>query len=514
VFTNSVLDTIIAIVVVLLILSLIVQSIQTALKKLFKIKCRQIEDSLVDLFESVCKREAATIKASPILEASPMLRGLVNRTRVLIRPLRRLFGKSQAQTDAPQSTADALAQAVTREFAEAGRVAQSGKVMLDSLNKEDLLKVLERVAPPLLSDGSEARITAIVNQYREFATILEEIQKVSNQLSGDSTSKFAAVQQALAPTLNDLQSIFGGSNPPAGTAAQPGSLVEDLLNLRHFDASEVFKLIGEIQNQVDSDVTKAPTDQKPALVDLSNHLKNLASGIATLSQKLDAAVAPIKQRLSDVESWYDTVMVGFEERYNRSMRTWAIVIGLLVVILLNADFFKIARTISENDVIRSQLVNYGDEINKKKDELQKAQQALADTKGKVQKATTSDLKNNLSQQEQRDQKQVEDLQATLNDLKKAYADGTATYTSFGFDRLSVSQISWWWHGWFAKETDIPAKIRRNIVGLVGWLVTTMLVSVGAPFWQDTLESLFGIKNLLRKKGSKKESSESEAMAGA
>ena len=27
----------------------------------------------------------------------------------------------------------------------------------------------------------------------------------------------------------------------------------------------------------------------------------------------------------------------------------------------------------------------------------------------------------------------------------------------------------------------------------------MLLSVGAPFWQDTLESLFGLKNFLRKK---------------
>jgi hypothetical protein len=28
---------------------------------------------------------------------------------------------------------------------------------------------------------------------------------------------------------------------------------------------------------------------------------------------------------------------------------------------------------------------------------------------------------------------------------------------------------------------------------------TLLLSVGAPFWQDVLESLFGVKNLLRKK---------------
>jgi hypothetical protein len=27
----------------------------------------------------------------------------------------------------------------------------------------------------------------------------------------------------------------------------------------------------------------------------------------------------------------------------------------------------------------------------------------------------------------------------------------------------------------------------------------LLLSVGAPFWQDFLESLFGVKNVLRKK---------------
>ena len=46
------LDTLIAVMVVLLVLSLVVQAIQSALKKLFKIKSRQIEESLVDLLEN------------------------------------------------------------------------------------------------------------------------------------------------------------------------------------------------------------------------------------------------------------------------------------------------------------------------------------------------------------------------------------------------------------------------------------------------------------------------------
>jgi hypothetical protein len=35
--------------------------------------------------------------------------------------------------------------------------------------------------------------------------------------------------------------------------------------------------------------------------------------------------------------------------------------------------------------------------------------------------------------------------------------------------------------------------------LFGWSIMVLLLSVGAPFWQDALESLFGVKNLLRQK---------------
>jgi len=41
--------------------------------------------------------------------------------------------------------------------------------------------------------------------------------------------------------------------------------------------------------------------------------------------------------------------------------------------------------------------------------------------------------------------------------------------------------------------------KSDVTTLVGWAIMVMLLSVGAPFWQDALESLFGIKNLLRQK---------------
>ena len=49
----GILNTVIALVIVLLVLSLLVQPIQRLIKKLFKMKSRQIEGSLKDLYEQV-----------------------------------------------------------------------------------------------------------------------------------------------------------------------------------------------------------------------------------------------------------------------------------------------------------------------------------------------------------------------------------------------------------------------------------------------------------------------------
>ena len=48
-----------------------------------------------------------------------------------------------------------------------------------------------------------------------------------------------------------------------------------------------------------------------------------------------------------------------------------------------------------------------------------------------------------------------------------------------------------WEWWEGRKHDTSV--------LLGWAIMVLLLSVGAPFWQDTLESLFGVKNLLRQK---------------
>ncbi|MBD0325098.1 MAG: hypothetical protein ICV68_01625 [Pyrinomonadaceae bacterium] len=72
----------------------------------------------------------------------------------------------------------------------------------------------------------------------------------------------------------------------------------------------------------------------------------------------------------------------------------------------------------------------------------------------------------------------------------------------------------WFRSFFAPSSGSQwlDSRKQDIRNLLGWGLMVLLLSVGAPFWQDTLESLFGIKNLIRKK-SETRNVEQESGAG-
>jgi hypothetical protein len=84
--------------------------------------------------------------------------------------------------------------------------------------------------------------------------------------------------------------------------------------------------------------------------------------------------------------------------------------------------------------------------------------------------------------------EVKEEVAKVNDLVK-------TYESFGLYPLSRQQVKNAFTGKYS--------LRDLNETILGWIIMIMLLSAGAPFWQDTLESLFGLKNLLRQKSDTK-----------
>lgn len=465
----NMLDTLIAVVVVLLTLSFVVQSIQAAIKKLFKLKSHQLEESLIDLFENALIAKSDT--------------DFQHRSRM---PAMRLFsGAPNMEKTAP--AVRALFESVQTKFKEIGRVDSGvGKGQaLDSLTKDHLLLILNSINPDALVPGATEKLKAATEQLAALRAALEEVNQLS--VSGVASAQFAKIQQVLTPLLNDLNQLFAGEN------LKTNLLLNDLLNLRDLNSTAAFDLLGTLQQQVQTDLATAQSSNDAAKVsglkNLETGLQKLTSALTAVCQAFASAIAPLKLQLQAVENWYDIVMRSFEERYNRAMKTWAFFIGLAVAICLNANIFSVYQDIATNEAMRTAIVQAGETT------LQKLKEAQLNAQSSNEKKDAPGQQTAPGQQEKKNAEPPVDLKKQFEDKRKEIQKEVEDYQRFGFQTWGEwkKQAAEHWHAgllrfvWFLFTTGL------------GWVLMAALLSVGAPFWQDVLESLFGVKNFLRKR---------------
>ena len=486
----SILNTIIAVVVVLLVLSLLVQSIQTLLKKILKLKSRQIEDSLIDLYEQVV---GAPTDTTPTPSALSQIWSTVKRY---------LARKSAAST----SAADVFKDKVLDQFKSIGRQTLFGNAVLDSLSKADLFKVMGKLESEDFFPDYVPKFQLLCDQIKSLRQAIEDITN-DPILRGAASTKIAEIRSILAPIFNNVEAILEGEQ------VKPKVLFADLLRLGQIDVHGLLNLLDEAQQAItrETEVATAAnnTGEVAALQKLSAEFAQVSKLIGDLSQKYVDAISPLRNKIDQVELWFDTVTQSFDERYTRHMRTISIVISIIVVILLNANFFTVYKSLSKNDIQRNMLVNAGEDLVKDNN----PDATASPTPTPSPNASPSPTPNTVAE-----------LKKDLQDIDSL----VGTYESFGFKPLSAEQFrafiwstGFWttpWGSWsgfkLTKELNNGNEVsswhaqsgaewwdsrKDDLVTIVGWAIMVMLLSVGAPFWQDALESLFGIKNLLRQK---------------
>lgn len=534
---NNTLDIVIAVVVVLLVLSLVVQAIQAFIKKVFRLKSREIEKSLAELFETV-------------------------------------IDKTSAGTAAP-ITSQEMVKKVLAEFNHVGRYTKFGRTVLDSISKEDLLKILARVDSKYFLADYADKFQEI---YTEIQALEQEINRLITQnpplLQGVASAKFVEMQAVVTPIINDIKNIV------TGNAVKQDALLGDIVNLRHVKLADAMQILAAAQEAIAADQQRAAgsTATIAALQQLSASLATIAGILGQLNQRMDAAFATLRAKLDHVEAWYDTVMQSFEERYTRHMKNVSIYVAIGVVVYLNANFFRIYRDISTNDAARAFIVEQApkvlDEAKKNSAGNSPARSSNttstanantasnansgsarnsnaggntnANTSGNItspNETNSSNAVNNDGGSRAANEQPtptpspvvtVEDLKQQANVIRSL----AATYEGFGFSPLTLQQARIWVRSVFGYKPlrnqegaliyedgqPIPrdcqptagrncepsfrgmqsfnewwASRKHDFSVLIGWTLMVLLLSVGAPFWQDTLESLFGVKNLLRKK---------------
>ena len=415
-FDLGVLDTAIAMVVVILLLSLMVQSIQTFIKKLTKFKSRQIAKSIEKLFEQV----------PPPAPAAP---------------------------GAKATTPAQLKDQVLKHFATLGRDTLFGSHALESLAKADLSKIVAAVEATHLIPPQVQ--TALTN----FFTSLQDVQKAVTTLSGTALSsetqaKLTELRTLLTPLVTSLEPLFTGG------AFNAKAVARDVFALRNLDTTAIMKLAHEVEAQIQAASAAAPGNA--ALATAATAASDLAKHVRDASASVTEFVTRLKGRIDALESWFDTVMQGFEERYSRHMRSWAFAISLVIAIVMDANVIQLWNRLETDP----QLVAAKAELIQKRYTAVSADAAAAATMTSIDE---------------------EQLKQELKKLDKTFDDSFADAAALG---LSVLDPEDWWN-----NKSLPEKGSSAL----GWLIMAFLLSLGAPFWHDTLESLFGLKNLLRQR---------------
>jgi hypothetical protein len=502
---NTTLDNLIAMVVVLLALSLVVQAVQASIKKMFKLKSRQIEDSLAHLFQFVLHND--TVAARMPREDQQAAGRLVAWWRgfkavIAQSPFLRIFTTilhPAEQQEEKFKDAAALYNEVMYKFCAIGRTAMSTRPIFDSMSKGDLLKVVASVDPHKIDSDFPTKFGATKEQFRKFNDLFMEWDDwfkspqfaAGKFLSADDKARLADFQAKFKPLLADLRLLLSGQGN-AGVALE--SLLKDIAKLRSLKLDDAQKVLDDVRANVTQAAERARLDNQPdvaaALEALAAKVKSLTEGFAAFQRTFNEVFA----RWVKLEESFDSVMQSFEERYTRSMKSAAVIISFFVVVFLNANFFKVYETISTSDAQREMIMQSRQQVI---DALARNATTAAPAPAPPNETPEARAAREKSEQQARDAQAQQTVESWFKASRKEIEENAAVFTGYGFAPITLQDTKAWLGTWGSGHPWTNAK--RDLKTLLGWLLMALLLSVGAPFWQDFLESLFGVKNVLRKR---------------
>jgi hypothetical protein len=496
---NATLDNLIAMVVVLLALSLVVQAVQSGVKKAFKLKSRQIEDSLAHLFQLVIYDEtSAQVKEGEAKPAILWARKWKGFTALIAQsPFLRIFLRfvRHPAEDANFKRAAAVYNEVLNKFCGLGRTALSTRPIFDSLSKGDLMKVVGSIEPATLDHEFADKVTAAVAEFKKFYAVFDEWKawfggpdfKAGQYLNDEDRARLAELQAKFKPLVDDLRRLLA----PGG---DPGEVVKavaaDIVRLRALNLGDAQKVLDDVRANARHAAERARLDGKADVADVLDALVGRLDSFAAAFAGFRKAYEAVFARWVKLEESFDAVMQSFEERYTRSMKTAAIVISFLVVAFLNANFFSVYETIATSDAKREMIIQ--------------SQQQVSDALAHAAAAAPA------ADQAARDAQTQQAVKTWFETSRKEVDENASIFTGYGFRPVTLQDVWAWGRGW--RDGDLLTNTKHDLKVLLGWLVMALLLSVGAPFWQDFLESLFGVKNVLRKRSDTK-NVEQESGAG-
>jgi hypothetical protein len=191
----------------------------------------------------------------------------------------------------------------------------------------------------------------------------------------------------------------------------------------------------------------------------SNPLKPLRDAVGNIANTevrralttlVDAAGNDVSKARENIEAWYNSSMERVTGWYKRRAQVIILFLGLGVVIALNADTIAISTSLSRDKAVRDSLVAEAQDFAK--------QQSGSDTAMERVDKYTEKIRN---------------LGLPL-----------------GWNKGNPLSIP---------DKTKPDESVRWFLKIIGWLITTLAISLGAPFWFDLLNKFMAARSSIKPK---------------
>jgi len=185
------------------------------------------------------------------------------------------------------------------------------------------------------------------------------------------------------------------------------------------------------------------------------------ASVATADQLIKEYYDKATRAIGQLESAFNSTMDRVRQRFTLQMRIWTIIFSLAFALVYQLDAFRIYTQLSTDPALRASLSNVSTDLMKKYTEVTVQTQPGAVSADQAQKNLDDYTKK---------------LAATYKDVRGQFAES----------KLALFEL--------------PSSLADWKKGLGGWggllrlLATAALLSLGAPFWYNTLKGLVSLRS--------------------
>jgi len=219
------------------------------------------------------------------------------------------------------------------------------------------------------------------------------------------------------------------------------------------------------------------------------------------------AQGDVEEFRSSLENWFDNMMAHASSWYKQYNQVFLLVIGLAISIFFNVDTIEISQKLSNDPELRAQIIDQADKFRKDHPNLLEEYELA---KKEVEQDTTLDSASRV-QQASSTKEDYEKLIARRDTLMNRAQDLIENEISSVSDVMGLG----WSDPCEGKKKEERCQLNCGLapngnnhwaLRIVGWLLTALAISLGAPFWFDLLNKLMKLRGAVQSAGGKSSTS--------